>query len=246
MRRQTGFAIALLGTWPMSAWASQAVTFPADAPIVEHGTVNRESAQKDEHGAFHPPWRSVEVFVGLPRAISPGDAITVLPLRQGLPPLQATATSVRFQQGVPEEMPDLWLVDIDVKAQAFFAARPDRGRRDDTPFDVIVVYPAQTQARLLAPAASAKESPAGAWLFEANVAGGRRPRRRRQGGRDTVRVLLRQAGEPKDELALREHVPGDVPPPQHSALASRRGGLRRLTRVLASPGTRIGYCRDAD
>jgi len=159
MRRKAGFAIALLCAWSVPAWASQADTFPADAPIVEHGTVNRESAQKDKHGAFHPPWTSVEVFVGLPRAISPGDAVTVLPLRQGLPALQATATSVRFQQGIPEEMPDLWLVDIDVKAPAFFSARPDPRRRDDTPFDVIVVYPAQTQARLLAPAASATDLP---------------------------------------------------------------------------------------
>jgi hypothetical protein len=101
----------------------------------------------------------VKVFVGLPRAISAGDAVTVLSLRQGLPPLQATATSVRFQQGIPEELPDLWLVDIDVKAPAFFSARPDPGRLDDTPFDVIVVYPAQTQARLLAPAAIAKGLP---------------------------------------------------------------------------------------
>jgi len=46
MRCQTGFAIALLGTWSLSAWAYEVNTFPADAPIVEHGTVNRESAQK--------------------------------------------------------------------------------------------------------------------------------------------------------------------------------------------------------
>jgi len=156
---QTGFAVALLGAWPLSVWAYEANTFPADAPIVERATVNRESAQKGKNGFFEPPWTSVKVSVGLARAISVGDAVTVLPLRQGLPPLQANATSVKFQQGVPDELPDLWWADVDVKAPAFFSARPDRGRRDDMPFDAVVIYPAQAQARLLAPAAVVKDLP---------------------------------------------------------------------------------------
>jgi hypothetical protein len=154
-----GFAIALLGAWSLSAWAYQVNTFPADAPIVEQGTVNRESAQKGKGGFFQPPWASVKVFVGLARAISVGDSVTVLPLKQGLLPLQAKATSVEFQKGVADELPDLWLVDIDVTARAFFSARPDRHRRDDLPFDALVVYPAQAQARLLAAGAVAKDLP---------------------------------------------------------------------------------------
>jgi hypothetical protein len=159
MRCLTAVLIAVLGAWSLSAWAYQVNTFPADAPIVEQGTVDRESAQKGKGGFFQPPWTSVKVFVGLARAISVGDSVTVLPMKQGLPPLQAKATSVQFQQGVPDELPDLWLVDIDVDAPAFFSARPDRHRRDDMPFDALVVYPAQTQARLLAAAAVAKDLP---------------------------------------------------------------------------------------
>jgi len=156
---QTGFAIALLAAWSVSAWAYEDSRFPADAPIVVRGTVNRESAQKGETGFFKPPWTSVKVWVLLARAISVGDAVSVLPLRQGLPPLQAKATAVKFQEGVADELPDLWLVDINVKDPAFFSARTERHRREDVPFDAIVVYPAQTEARLLAAAAVAKDLP---------------------------------------------------------------------------------------
>jgi hypothetical protein len=159
VRCQTGLTIILLGTWSVSAWAYQVATFPGDVPIVKNGTVHRESAHKGKGGFFEPPWTSVKVSVGLAHAITVGEAVTVLPLRQGLPPLQAKATSVKFQEGVPEELSDLWWVDIDVTAPAFFAAPPDRQRRSDVPFDALVVYPAQKQARLLAPAAVAKDLP---------------------------------------------------------------------------------------
>jgi hypothetical protein len=156
---QTGVTIALLGAWSLSAWAYQVNTFPADVPIVGTGTVERQSVQKDKSGFFQPPWTSVKVSVGLARAISVGDAVTVLPLRKGLPRLQAKVTSVKFQEGIPDELPDLWWVDLEVKEPTFFTARPDRDRRDDMPFDAVVVYPAQKKARLLAPAEVAKDLP---------------------------------------------------------------------------------------
>jgi len=159
MRCQVGIASALLGAWSVSAWAYQVNTSPPDVPIVGNGMVHRVSAHKGTGGFFQPPWTSVKVSVGLARAIAIGDAVTVLPLRQGLPPLQAKATFVKFQEGVPEELSDLWWVDIDVREAAFFTARPDRHRGNDVPFDALVVYPAQKQARLLAPAAVAKDLP---------------------------------------------------------------------------------------
>jgi hypothetical protein len=153
-----GHALRGPSTVALSGPASKASEpeYPSDVPLVWPATVTRKSGNKDRDGRYHPPWTSATVWAVLPRPVKVGDAMTVLPLKAGLPARQLKVTAVREQPAV-EELPATWMVDIDASEPAFFNARPDKGRGDDTPFDVVVVDPPVAKARLLSRSAMASQ-----------------------------------------------------------------------------------------
>jgi hypothetical protein len=132
---------------PLRAAGEKSLEAP---PLVAPAMVLRTSTNKDKSGRFHPPWGSVVVWRDLPTPARVGDEVTVLPLRPDLPSQELRITKVTLQQGA-DDIPTTWLVDIDASNPEFFGARPDRGRAEETPFDVVIIYPAVPQARLLRP-----------------------------------------------------------------------------------------------
>ena len=131
----------------LPAWADE-VSYPQSAPLVWPAMVTRESEHADKHGRFHPPWKTVTVGTVIPRAVSVGDAVTVLLLKRGVPAQELKVTKVKPQPAAADLMPATWVVDIDASTESFLAAKPDRGRGDDTPFDAIVIHPATPKARV--------------------------------------------------------------------------------------------------
>jgi hypothetical protein len=136
------------------------ITYPPDSVLVCPASVSRTSPQKDSHGRFHPPWTSVTVSAICKRAVAIGQTVTIVPLRRDLP-LQELKVSAVKEQAAVDEYPASWVVDIEVSGKAFFAATPDAGRGDDSPFDVLVISPAKTNARLLPSTTVARDLPKG-------------------------------------------------------------------------------------
>jgi hypothetical protein len=79
-----------------------------------------------------------------------GEPITVVP-HNGLEPIQLTIISVeKVEYEEIEEMS--WHVELSpVQADAYRTAPPETGRANQFPFDATLLYPAQPQARSIAP-----------------------------------------------------------------------------------------------
>jgi hypothetical protein len=127
------------------------------------GTVWRKSQRQDAHGAYLPPWTSVTIDGSLigPHRPKVGSSVTILPLVAGVGPIALAIRGVEFEpnpfnegndaRGKDQKLPDSWVLELDAVAdRAFYEAGPVSKRREEVPFDVVLLYPAQPSARLLA------------------------------------------------------------------------------------------------
>lgn len=127
------------------------------------GEVWRTSRRKDKHGACLPPWTrvAIDAYVIGPRRPEVGSSVTVFPLVGWVGPTTLRIRDVQFQpnpfndgdvRGEDEKLPDGWVLKLEaVTDRAFYEAGPDANRREEVPFGVVVLYPAQPSERLLAP-----------------------------------------------------------------------------------------------
>jgi hypothetical protein len=127
----------------------------AAGPVVGAGEVSRKAAGGHAHG----PWKAAVVAAAIPRAgAKPGEHMTVIPLHAGLAPVDLKITSVEAQPAT-DLAQAVWRLDAETTLEELLAAKPDPGRTDDHPFEVVVVYPAQSHAHLLAGRAVAQDLP---------------------------------------------------------------------------------------
>jgi hypothetical protein len=129
------------------------VKYPDDVPLVWPATVTRTGARKGG------PWKTAQVETVVPRAVKPGERITVLPLKRAVAARDLPVTAVE-EQAVAAPFPPTWTVAADASVAAFLTARPEAGHQGHRPFEVVVVYPASRRARLLAPESVAHDLPA--------------------------------------------------------------------------------------
>jgi hypothetical protein len=144
---------------PAAVRAEKASSAAADGsvgPILGAGEVVRKAA--GGHAA-HGPWKSAVVSAAIPRAgAKPGELMTVIPLRTGLAPFDVKITSVAAQPATDLSRAT-WMLDAETTLEELLAAKPDPGRPDDHPLEVLVVYPAQSHAHVLASKAVAQDLP---------------------------------------------------------------------------------------
>ena len=124
---------------------------PAIQGVVD-AMVWRESDQKDTHGHSLPPWKEVTVtnafFSTRPLV---GTDVTIVPLGVSIATTNLRIVKVTKQEKTCDGLPLLWETELEpIKLKEFYTAKPTVDRADDTPFDVIVVYPAVKVAQPLA------------------------------------------------------------------------------------------------
>lgn len=125
------------------------------------GAVMRSSARQNADGQSPPPWTKVELstfeFTSRPAV---GAVVTILPLGDGLAPLGLKVTKVAREMNECTAE-SFWRADLQpVSRRDFFVAAPLAGRNAESPFDVLLIYPAVKNARLLKAAALNARPPA--------------------------------------------------------------------------------------
>lgn len=96
-------------------------------------------------------WRDARVGFSTKEEIKKGELVTVLPLDVTIAPINVIVASAK-RSGNPcdEELPDVWEVELEPITQAqFLEAPPLAERREETPFEVCVIYPHVPFARQL-------------------------------------------------------------------------------------------------
>jgi len=117
-------------------------------------TVVRHSNQQ-KHGLNVRPWASVTIenvfTVGWKQGPIVGTRMTVIPLGVDVAPISVEIVRAEYAANpCADELPWIWSIELaPVKSGAFFDAKPLRERRNDTLFDVAVVYPEDAMARVV-------------------------------------------------------------------------------------------------
>jgi hypothetical protein len=155
-----GISACLAASFGAVVFAEGVSTFPAGASIVFPARVDLKSDKVDAQGAHHGPWKSAVVLASLPRAVKRGELLTVVPLKADLAPVDLKVTSVEAQEAT-DLTEATWLTEAETTLPAFLDAKPDAGRAEEHPLEALVIYPKQSRARLLPPAAAAADLPPG-------------------------------------------------------------------------------------
>jgi hypothetical protein len=162
MRRVLGYAVVgacCLAVMPAAVRAEKVSSAAADGPVgstIGAGEVIRKAASPR---APHGPWKSAVVLAVIARAgAKAGELMTAIPLRAGLAPMDLKITSVEAQPATDLSQAT-WMLGAETSLEELLTAKADPGRSEERPLEVIVVYPAQSHAHLLASKVVAPDLP---------------------------------------------------------------------------------------
>ncbi len=117
---------------------------------IEQGTVFRVSENKDQHGSYLPPWTEVEISTYFKTKPALSSKVTVVPLDVDIDSFDwQIAKSERQEFGCDEAKPYAWEAKLEITRKEFFDFVAPPTRRQEVPFDVVVLYPAVEFARQL-------------------------------------------------------------------------------------------------
>jgi len=115
--------------------------------------VFRKSDRSDQHGGGLPPWNDIEPLgFGAAKEPKTGQDVTVVPLEVNIPAFNLRIVSVeKKQRGCDDDnLETYWEGKTeDLHFREFFDARPIAQRREEFPFDVVMIYPSVKYAHAL-------------------------------------------------------------------------------------------------
>ncbi len=136
-----------------SAGARQTRTTTApDVRAFSPGDVMRSSGRQDASGISQPTWTEVTINAGSfnvqPRN---GASVTIVPLEVDVAPIQLKIVKVTRQRDeCTGEGKISWGVELEkIQERSFWEQRAVAGRSEETPFGVLVIYPAIRDARAI-------------------------------------------------------------------------------------------------
>ncbi len=117
---------------------------------IKEGTVLRLSDKEDQYGDNLPPWTEIEVSVYFKTKPALSSKVTVVPLDVDIDSFNwQIAKSEKQEFGCDETKPYAWEVKLEITQKMFFDFVAPPTRRQEVPFDVVVLYPAVEFARQL-------------------------------------------------------------------------------------------------
>jgi hypothetical protein len=118
--------------------------------VVGVGELQRTSANKDKSGLFVPPWTSVEVTNVFGFKVQPrvGSRATFVPIDVDLNQFDLNLKGSTIQDGCERSSPKWWSAEfLPITDPRLFSIRAIPSRSEESPFGVVVIYPAVTSAR---------------------------------------------------------------------------------------------------
>jgi hypothetical protein len=132
-----------IGAQPALLIQAKPIPMPEVQSIAE-GVIWRISDKKDTHGSYLPPWKEVRIAnIFFKLKPSAGSKITVIPLDIGINPFDLKIVKAEKQKfGCDESLPEWWEVELEpITRKEFFEVSAPPNRREEVPFDVVVIYP---------------------------------------------------------------------------------------------------------
>ena len=127
-------------------------TTAPDVRAFSPGDVMRSSGRQDASGISQQPWTEVTINAGSfnvqPRN---GASVTIVPLEVDVAPIELKIMKVTRQRDeCTGEGKISWSVELEkIRERSFWEQRAAAGRSEETPFGVLVIYPAITGARVI-------------------------------------------------------------------------------------------------
>ncbi|MEX8505742.1 hypothetical protein [Leptothrix ochracea] len=160
MKIQVCLLVMLVTYTPCSA----GTTAPVDAPEIQSvavGEVWRKSEHRNNVGNFLPPWKEISItnIFGFKQKPMIGTKVTVIPLAEGVHPLELRIVKTNLKSGCTERGPKWWSVELEpITREEFFTVPPNRNRGNEFPFSVAIIYPSVTSAQLQAKSQLSREN----------------------------------------------------------------------------------------
>lgn len=120
--------------------------------MIANSSFFRESDVKDENGFYVPPYKSGSVIFSFEEKIDQGEFVTLVPICSNSESFNKQISSVKeYSQSFNDSDVLTWFnATVDgIDNNNVLTAQPNEGRRDDTPFDIVALYPAVNDAKLL-------------------------------------------------------------------------------------------------
>ncbi len=117
-------------------------------------TIIRVSDTEDKNGFFIRPYTSASITFTLSRKLNENEKVTVVPINTDSESFAAAINAVEENSeeiGGGKRLTWFTCSIEDIKVESILTGTPVSGRRDDTPFDAIILYPALNDAKLLDP-----------------------------------------------------------------------------------------------
>lgn len=112
-------------------------------------TLERQSNHQDTDGRFLAPWTKASVRISFSKGPTSGRTVTVVPIGRSLPVVASKISDIKQWRGGCDghENEISWDGLVPVGAVAYLNAPTESGRLPESPFDVVVIYPAVPYAR---------------------------------------------------------------------------------------------------
>lgn len=120
--------------------------------MITNSSFFRESDVKDENGFFVRPYKSGSIIFSFEEKIDQGEYVTLVPICSNSESFNMEISSVKeCSESVNDNEVITWFNATveEINNKNLLSAQPNVGRRDDTPFDIVVLYPAVNDAKLL-------------------------------------------------------------------------------------------------
>ena len=113
--------------------------------------LERRSQTQDEAKHFVPPWKAAFIKLDFFRRPTSQRTVTVVPLDASLPTIESRIEKVEvWSGGCDGEQNVSWMATIPVSSAAYLNAPTMPGHLPQSPFEVLVIYPAVPFAKALA------------------------------------------------------------------------------------------------